>query len=241
MSIFNNNRKSLINKKSISKYLLYGIGEITLVVIGILIAININNFKEKKASENKLKTYLKVYKQDLEIDTLIIGQALKYVGDRKQYFQMFLSDTVSQSSYATNPQGYGITLSYFPFNLQQKGIGLLENYINDTEIEQDSVITDLLASHRILENFVNTSIDKISSDIDNNMLYLKENEPWVADLLQGKLNDPQLMSYYLSKKYKARLAVHSGLIYGNLEPQLKNLLNFHKQTISKLDERLKKK
>lgn len=133
MGIFNKNRKSLINKKSFTRYILYGIGEIVLVVIGILIAVNINNFKEKKDSEVKLKTYLKIYKKDLEIDTLVVGQVLKYIDDRREHFKLFLSDTVSTKTYDDNKQGYGLILSYFPFNLQQKGIGLLENYVNDTE------------------------------------------------------------------------------------------------------------
>ncbi|MDG2450369.1 MAG: DUF6090 family protein, partial [Saprospiraceae bacterium] len=45
-------RKSLIDSGSTQKYLLYAIGEITLVVIGILIALQINNWNEE--SKNKV-------------------------------------------------------------------------------------------------------------------------------------------------------------------------------------------
>ncbi|WP_323788909.1 DUF6090 family protein [Psychroserpens sp.] len=231
----------MISKKSISKYLLYGIGEVILVVIGILIAVNINNFNEKKASENRLKTYLKVYKQDLEIDTLVVGQVLKYVDDRKKHFQRFLSPTVTAKTYEEDPQGYGLTLSYSPFKLQQKGIGLLENYVNDTEIEQDTLISGILANHRIFENLLLESLNRIGEDIDNNMSYLKENQPWIANLLLGDLSHPDMLPYYLSQNYRARLAVHNTLIYGNLEPQLKALQDFNKISISKLSERLDKK
>jgi len=240
MAIFNKNRKTLITKKSITRYVLYGVGEIILVVIGILIAVNINDFNEKKASENRLETYLKVYKQDLEIDTLIVGQALKYVGDRKEVFQMFLSDTVSAESYRKNLNGYGLILSYSPLRLQKKGISLLENYVNDAEVEPDTLISNIIASHRIFENLIDTSLENISDDIHNNMTYLKENEPWIADLLQGKLDDPDMMSYLLSDSYRARLAVHFVLVYGNLEPQLNALQTFNKETINQLNERLKK-
>jgi hypothetical protein len=220
---------------------MYGLGEIILVVIGILVAVNINNYNEKKASETRLETYLKVYKQDLEIDTLVVGQVLKFVDNRREHFKIFLSDTVSAKTYQDNPQGYGLTLSYSPFNLQQKGIGLLENYVNTNEIEQDSLITDILASHRIFENLVSTSIDRIAQDIDNNMSYFKKDQPWIADLLLGKINNPDMMPYLLSQNYKARLAIHSTLVYGNLEPQLKALQDFNKETLRKLNERFKKK
>tara|TARA_B100000497_G_C7695677_1_gene424750 strand:- start:231 stop:434 length:204 start_codon:yes stop_codon:yes gene_type:complete len=39
-------RKSLIESGSSRKYLLYAVGEIALVVIGILIALQINNWNE---------------------------------------------------------------------------------------------------------------------------------------------------------------------------------------------------
>jgi hypothetical protein len=46
-------RKSLIETGSVRKYLLYAIGEIALVVIGILIALQINNWNETKKNEEK--------------------------------------------------------------------------------------------------------------------------------------------------------------------------------------------
>ena len=241
MSIFNKNRKSVMSKKSFGKYLLYGIGEIILVVIGILIAVNINNFNEKKASEKRLETYLEIYKQDLVIDTTVVGQVLKYVDSKKEHFKLFLSDTVSAKAYNENPQGFGLTLSYFPFKLQQKGIGLLENYVNDTEVDQDTLISNILANHRIYENLINTSVERIGEDIDHNMDYLKEEQPWIANLLLGQLNHPDMIRYYLSENHRARLAIHSGLVYGNLEPQLKAIQTFYKETITQLNNRLETK
>lgn len=49
-------RQGLLSESKFSKYLLYAIGEIILVVIGILIALQINNVNEqKKAKELELK------------------------------------------------------------------------------------------------------------------------------------------------------------------------------------------
>ncbi|MDX1471345.1 MAG: DUF6090 family protein [Flavobacteriaceae bacterium] len=46
IKIFRNIRKTLVGDNRTSKYLLYAIGEIILVVIGILIALQINNWNE---------------------------------------------------------------------------------------------------------------------------------------------------------------------------------------------------
>lgn len=48
LSFFRKIRKSLIDQSSARRYLVYAIGEIALVVIGILIALQINNWNEAR-------------------------------------------------------------------------------------------------------------------------------------------------------------------------------------------------
>lgn len=230
---------TFLSKKSITKYLLYGIGEIILVVIGILIAVSINNRNQQQAADKKLTSYLQVYKEDLKQDTLVVGKLIKdYLEKRKETFKVFMSDTVTENTYRQDPNGYGLILSYSPYKLQQKGINLLEDYVNDNKTEQDSLISRIVTNHHLFEDAINTSNDRIGDDIDNNMLYFKENHPWIADLLMGKLSNPKIMAYYLSDAYRARLIIHSTLLFGNLEPQLKAFQKESKATLEMIDERL---
>lgn len=239
MAIFNKNRMSFLSKKSITKYLLYGIGEIILVVIGILIAVSINNRNQQQAAEKKLASYLQVYQEDLKQDTTMVGNLLKnYLDKRKENFKIFLSDTVTADTYKTNLDGYGLILSYSPYKLQKKGINLLEDYVDDNKTEQDSLISRIVTNHRLFEDAINNSYDRIGDDIDNNMLYFKENHPWIADLLRGRLTNPKIMEYYLSDAYQARLTIHSTLLFGNLEPQLNAFQSESKQTLEMIDQRL---
>lgn len=48
IKFFRKIRKSLFEKGNFRKYSLYAIGEIILVVIGILIALQLNNLNEKR-------------------------------------------------------------------------------------------------------------------------------------------------------------------------------------------------
>jgi len=61
-------RKSLIQTGSTRKYLTYAIGEIALVVIGILIALQINNWNGWKKDRDLEKYYLQRIVADLETD-----------------------------------------------------------------------------------------------------------------------------------------------------------------------------
>jgi hypothetical protein len=48
IKFFRKIRQRLVTENKFSKYMLYAIGEITLVVIGILIALQINNWNENR-------------------------------------------------------------------------------------------------------------------------------------------------------------------------------------------------
>jgi hypothetical protein len=56
--LFSRIRQQLLSQKKLSSYLLYAVGEITLVVIGILIALQINNWNEAKSLNNKVNSQL---------------------------------------------------------------------------------------------------------------------------------------------------------------------------------------
>ena len=55
IKFFRKIRQKLLNENRFSKYLVYAIGEIVLVMIGILLALQVNNWNElrkKKTSRN---------------------------------------------------------------------------------------------------------------------------------------------------------------------------------------------
>jgi hypothetical protein len=68
IKFFRKIRQKLLAENKFSKYLLYAIGEIILVVIGILIALQINNNNEANKVRAKELHYLKNIKTDLQLN-----------------------------------------------------------------------------------------------------------------------------------------------------------------------------
>ena len=68
LKFFSKIRQKLLSENKISKYLLYAIGEIALVVIGILIAVKINNWNEAKKKKEVEIEILSQFKEDLKDD-----------------------------------------------------------------------------------------------------------------------------------------------------------------------------
>ena len=68
IKFFRKIRQRLLSENKFSKYLLYAIGEIMLVVIGILIALQINNSNEARKERTIEINYLKNLKADLLLE-----------------------------------------------------------------------------------------------------------------------------------------------------------------------------
>jgi hypothetical protein len=69
-------RRTLLSDNKLSKYLVYAAGEIVLVVLGILIAIQINNWNEIRKDRNQERVYLERVLLDLELDHESLNMAI---------------------------------------------------------------------------------------------------------------------------------------------------------------------
>ncbi|MGK0413277.1 MAG: hypothetical protein ACJA1B_001480 [Polaribacter sp.] len=69
IKFFRKIRQKLLMENKTGKYFKYVIGEIVLVVIGILIALQINNWNENRKQKAKVNSYLKSMLIDLNSDT----------------------------------------------------------------------------------------------------------------------------------------------------------------------------
>ena len=69
-------RQKLVAENKFRNYLLYALGEIILVVIGILIALAINNGQHKMILEKKEQTYLKGLKTEFQFSKLKLTELI---------------------------------------------------------------------------------------------------------------------------------------------------------------------
>jgi len=80
INFFRKIRQNLLTENKFSKYVLYAIGEIILVVLGILIALQINNSNNKRIETEREFKYLTNIKLDLIKDI----ESLEYNIDFRQ-------------------------------------------------------------------------------------------------------------------------------------------------------------
>ncbi len=75
-------RKKMANDNKPIKYLRYAIGEIMLVVIGILLALQINQWNQNRINHNTEKEYYQRFLDDVFLEELIINQQIVATKER---------------------------------------------------------------------------------------------------------------------------------------------------------------
>ena len=91
IKFFRTIRKSLLAEGKTGKYLKYAVGEIILVVIGILIALQINNWNEARKLENMGKVYLGEIYTDLENEVANLNDILAGLNEQYKGTEYILS------------------------------------------------------------------------------------------------------------------------------------------------------
>ena len=78
LKTFRRIRQELIDKGNLKRYLIYAIGEILLVVLGILIAFQINSWNDTRKSKYLEKQYLTNIKNEINTSVAKLDESIKF-------------------------------------------------------------------------------------------------------------------------------------------------------------------
>mgnify|MGYP001814854748 CR=1 FL=1 len=90
LKFFRRIRRKLIDEENLKKYLIYGIGEILLVVIGILIALQINNWNQTNSDKSIANDYMSNLLTELVSDLDYYEQLMANNEKQKTYIDEIL-------------------------------------------------------------------------------------------------------------------------------------------------------
>ena len=110
--IFNTIRQRLIAQNRFTRYLVYAIGEIVLVVIGILIALQLNNWNSKQQVKQIEIKYLREIAKHLRMDSVDIQFNITFNQTRLRSGEMVLKCLNEHEAYSDTMDKYFGNLHY---------------------------------------------------------------------------------------------------------------------------------
>ncbi len=245
IKFFRKIRQKTLTENKFGKYLTYAIGEIILVVIGILIALSINNWNEdRKAKTYENQVYNQIY-DDLITDCSRYSNAINFYKQRDTLLNRILYDSVPSISYDTITKEnqhnfqYGINLitNYKSLIYNKKGYQLFKTF-NTTELEVDSL------SIYIEDYYSSVFQSEVENEIRTNALIKNVEEfqqkDWHLDVvLNGRLNPNYLDYIKNSDDFKTRIWEYQLFFVKNFARDLKRKQESAEVLKEKIKRRLK--
>ncbi|WP_338732888.1 DUF6090 family protein [Mangrovimonas cancribranchiae] len=176
LTFFRRLRQQLLKENRFSKYLLYAIGEIILVVIGILIALQINNWNENRKLENSKQKLMLALKNELVNNKNELDSYLLEIHESNSKFNKVLLYSVGDYAipsdslkYYLSEMIYGRTLSLLN-SVQEEAInsGKFE-MLSDSLKQNLSKLKDYTNSRKRIND---RSTDMLNVDDDNKIVNL---------------------------------------------------------------------
>ena len=146
-------RKKLIKKGKFARYTAYAIGEILLVVIGILIALQINEWDLKKSRTALEKQYYQTMKEQLTVDRNELTSAIDYSNIYLEQYKQADQIISSQAKSETDTLGR-ISLSLLKWSDFRRKSSVYQTLVNTGDIK-------LITNQNILRSFEELETDYI--------------------------------------------------------------------------------
>ena len=228
IKFFKKIRQNLLMENKTGKYFKYAIGEIILVVIGILIALQINNWNTNKANENE------AYNQLLEVQKEILNNIVEFDRTGTYYFEKLrevrrvFSDTLTLEDYKKSRTLNRIMTSFAAILTQDEAFKTFAGSTDNLPDQYKPLLKDLktLYNHtnferastslRMLQNkyFEFTSEFTESNyrgDYDAYYQFLLTNKDYKNKLARFSYTLDDLAPELVSKKYNA-IAVYNQMV-----------------------------
>ena len=163
-------RKQFLSEHKFKKYLVYAIGEIILVVVGILIALKINNYNQSLVLEKEAEIAYQILKQQISDDKQALGKTKEYNTYHTKVF-MHGNKLITQRDYSKTDSLALITMALSRYSDFHTSNNIYETLVNSGDLkllknrEITSAIQKLETTYIFINNLENIHWELIINEL----------------------------------------------------------------------------
>ena len=233
IKFFRKTRQNFIMNNQSSKYFKYAIGEIVLVVIGILIAVSINDWSESRKQKQELENIYSIIKTDLSNDMDHIDSVISGYQKRESILNNILDGKLTREDYYNCDFCSRVIIGYEDLTINKNGYNLLAKYNNNSNSYVDPLQQNIMQFYtkQMVELHADDVI--IAEDLRSNYKDWKNNYTWYPDFITKKNLDGFIEYAINNPDYKNRVA---NFYFLHIKVYVPLLKNFNKEAKIILDE-----
>tara|TARA_R110001632_G_scaffold43376_1_gene109878 strand:+ start:38445 stop:39527 length:1083 start_codon:yes stop_codon:yes gene_type:complete len=188
-----------------SKYFKYAIGEIVLVVIGILIALQINNWNETRNQKQTVKALFLDVQRDLLNDIEEATYIMNWFEELDTIAQNIYNDKYKKEDYlnAKDNTIYKSGITSYPLHLSKQSFETLNTKKELIPEEYKGLLKNLNTIYNEQAHFLELRQNESIQQMNDYLKYLYANYDWMIDYKNNNYTD-ELIDYHLNNKYHKR-------------------------------------
>lgn len=216
IKLFRNFRKKMLTENKFSQYLLYAIGEILLVVIGILIALFINNKNTQRIKAEKLDTIYIEVQRELALNINRISYLIDYYEKKDSVYHLILNDKLTKKDYIKTPEIAFHIFANSTFNIQNNGYLSLINELDILPESFNTILNKLNIVYETNKSLTDMTQKRLSQFNWDFLKELSDSKNWYLEYVQKRNLNDEVLEYLVNDPfYKNKIFDHR-VFYENL-------------------------
>ena len=219
INFFRRIRQKLANENQFLKYSRYAIGEIVLVVVGILIALSINNWNEQRKEREKFDHAVVAVEREIVANIVRCREVLEHFNYTDSVANRVIYDALTEEDYLKEDNLKDISQIAIWYNsprIQNESyLNLKQLTGNRTEI-QDSILTGLSTLYAEDKDWIDVMTDETHNVVARNRQIYNQFD-WYEDWwLTGRKNEEMIKFLVNDHRHKAAVIDFSSIALENL-------------------------
>ena len=198
ISHFRTIRRWLITENKFSKYLIYAAGEIVLVIVGILIALQVNNGNETRKKEKAAIEILKQIQTDLAASVENADFICEFYSKKDSLAYLVLSERVTANDYLNNFELVYLTTHSENLIIKDYGFKKLDQYLEYMPKGTELLKKNLYYLYTDVKNNVEVSNSAITDEVVRTFILREENKSWAWKMAFSGSLDSEALNYFLT-------------------------------------------